>query len=100
MIDGVLVYWVCVVISIYVAYLLTFRTYDIEGYYPNRHRGKRILMPRIVYVLVLMIAFVPVLNIATSLALILAGLMQKDDYEVDSWLFRKPNIKEKEDKED
>lgn len=93
---GVLIYWAGVVVSLYAAWLFSFRTYNVEGYYSAKHRGERLTLPHIVYILVFAAAFAPILNIVLSFAFFLAGVIGQDDIEVDSWLFRKPGDKKED----
>lgn len=89
-------YLASVVLSLYAAYLFTFKTYntDCEG-----HPKGRMACLNIIYLLVWLFAFVPILNAVMTVALAVGALvnMSCNDVYVDSWLFRKP--KEKDDKE-
>ena len=82
-------YLASVVLSLYAAYLFTFRTYDTD------YDGKpteRIVCQNIVYILTLVIVFLPLVNIVfVAFAAIFASLsVAANDIYIDSWLFRKP----------
>lgn len=90
-------YLASVVLSLYAAYLFTFKTYSTD--YDGKPI-KRMVCPNIIYLLVWMLTFVPIANLLLSLVSALMALMFMDnrDIYIDSWLFRKP--KEKDNKED
>jgi hypothetical protein len=88
---GVILYWCCVLISLHAFYLLAFRTYKTKG---NEKKEERVLLPNIFYVLIFASVFVPILNIIVSGIFYIATLIDdKDNFVVDSWLFKKPGQK-------
>lgn len=78
--------------ALYVAYLATWRTYKRDGFY-GEPSDERYLFPRIVYVLIWMVAFVPLVNLAVAVVLMSVFLVEPD-YCVKSWLLEKPGEKE------
>lgn len=88
-----IVYILSVVASLYATYLLAYCLYDVP--YRERYEPKRIVLPRIVYIASLIVAFIPVLNTTAVVAFIFAGLFFKacGDWQVKSWLFEKPEVK-------
>lgn len=90
-------YLASVVLSLYAAYLFTFKTYNTDW---DGHPKGRMVCPNIIYLIVWMVTFVPILN--AIMTVVFAGLaladMSCNTLYVDSWLFRKP--KEKDNKED
>ena len=79
--SGVILCWLSVVVSLYAAYLFTFRLYDDD---------EKVKFPPIIYILVFTVALIPVFNIAFSVVFMVVTAID-DDYHVDSWLFKKPD---------
>ena len=80
-----------VIISLYAAYLLAFRLYKVD------YRGDlagRVVFPRIVYMVALATAFVPMLNTAFVIVFMIFLMINSDEYRVKSWLFEKPKMKD------
>jgi hypothetical protein len=82
-----------VVASLYATYLLAYCLYDVP--YSLNREPERIILPRIVYITALIVAFVPMLNILAVIAFIVMGLLCKacGDWQIKSWLFEKPEVK-------
>lgn len=88
---GIILYWCCILISLHSFYLLAFRTYKTKEY---KKTEERVLLPNIFYVLIFASVFVPILNIIFSGIFYIATLIDdKDNFVVDSWLFKKPGQK-------
>lgn len=90
-------YLASVVLSLYAAYLFTFRTYKADWY--DGKQGERLTCPNIFYLMVFAASFIPFINVVLVLlatAAALMGTFSKDIY-IDSWLFRKPKEENKED---
>ena len=92
--TSTIVYILSVVASLYATYLLAYRLYDVPDSWEERE-PKRIFLPRIAYIVCLIVAFVPMLNISAVIAFIVAGLFYKacGDWQIKSWLFEKPEVK-------
>lgn len=82
-------YLASVVLSLYAAYLFTFKTYDCD--YNGKPKG-RFVCPNIIYVFVWLMTLVPIGNVVLCLVFAIMVLvnMAYNDVYVDSWLFRKP----------
>lgn len=81
-------------VSLYSAYLLTCCLYKVD------YSGKmtdRVVFPRIVYLIVVILASVPLLNLFCVVIFLAWLAIQSDDYRIKSWLFEKPKQKEKAD---
>ena len=91
-------YLASVVLSLYAAYLFTFKTYSTD--YDGKPI-KRMVCPNIIYLLVWMLTFVPIANVIISLVFAIMALMAmvNRDVYVDSWLFRKPKQEQPNKKE-
>ena len=80
--------------ALYAAYLLTFRTYEWDG--RKNKKGERMVFPRILYIVILVVVFTPIVNIiATVFFLFAIPTMNRDELYVESWFFEKPNIRKK-----
>lgn len=82
----------CTAVSLYIAYLFSFRTYR-----EDRMTGdsSRVTFPRIIYLLVFVISFVPLLNLFFIITFAISMWMLDDEYQIKSWLFEKPGEEEK-----
>ena len=95
-------YLLSVLLSLYCAYLAAFRTYNMK-YNPNTHEyeptDERIVYPRVVYILIIALSFVPFANVALSLAFFVMSFAGRNegDFYVKSWLLEKPEKKAGED---
>ena len=89
-----IIYILSVVASLYATYLLAYCLYDVPSSYEKRE-PKRIILPRIVYIVSLIVAFIPMLNTIAVAAFIFASLLFKSsgDWQIKSWLFEKPEVK-------
>ena len=89
-------YLASVVLSLYAAYLFTFRTYDTD------YKGQPTHLLRftnIIYLCLWLCCFAPVINSIMLIVLVIVGQVNvvcKDIY-IDSWLFRKPKEEDKDD---
>ena len=92
--TSTIIYTLSVVASLYAIYLIAYCLYDVSDSWEKRE-PKRIILPRIAYISSLIVAFIPVLNTAAVAAFILASyiLIACDDWQIDSWLFEKPEVK-------
>lgn len=92
--TSTIVYILSVVASLYATYLLAYCLYDVPDSWEKRE-PKRIVLPRIAYIVCLIVAFIPVLNTIAVAAFIFAGLFFKacGDWQIKSWLFEKPEVK-------
>ena len=88
-----IIYILSVVASLYATYLLAYCLYDVP--YSEKEEPKRIILPRIVYIVALIVALVPMLNTFAVAVFIFAGLFFKacGDWQIKSWLFEKPEVK-------
>jgi len=75
------------VTALYAAYLLTCCLYETD--YMGEPADK-VVFPRIVYFLVFIAAFVPILNLICIIILLVWLWVWNKDYRVKSWLFEKP----------
>ena len=80
---------------LYVAYLATFCTYKTDGIY-GKPTDERLMFPRIVYVFIWMVAFVPLLNHAAAIVYLILPWFDSDTFYIKSWLLEKPGQKKKE----
>ncbi len=98
-------YLLSVLLSLYCAYLVAFRTYNAEynlGAGEYEPTDERIVYPRIVYILMMAVCFAPIGNVvlcAVFFVVYLKGRSQGDFY-VKSWLLEKPEKKEEEKEQD
>lgn len=92
--TSTIVYILSVVASLYATYLLAYCLYDVPDSWEKRE-PKRIILPRIVYIVALIVAFLPFLNTFAVAVFIFACLFFKacGDWQVKSWLFEKPEVK-------
>lgn len=92
--TSTIIYILNVVASLYATYLLAYRLYDVPSSYEKRE-PKRIVLPRIAYIVCLIAAFLPILNTIAAAAFIVAGLLFKNsgDWQIKSWLFEEPEVK-------
>lgn len=81
--------------SLYVAYLATFCTYKTDGIY-GKPTDERLVFPRIAYVFIWMVAFVPLLNIVVAIFFLIFPWFCPVEYYIKSWLLEKPGQKKKE----
>lgn len=78
--------------ALYVAYLLSFRTYKWDYY--SKKKGEKIVFPRIIYIFMLIIAWVPILNSVVTFAFLSFVMFgNREDFYIDSWLFKEPKDK-------
>lgn len=84
---GIAFYCGSIILSLYIVYLLSFKMYSVE--YDSKK--EQILFPNIIYILFVILAFIPILNIILCVAfLIFAGFAYEDGVYIDTWLFKKP----------
>jgi len=92
-------YLASVVLSLYAAYLFTFKTYnaDFEG-----NPTKRMVCQNVIYLLVWLLTILPIVNVILVFFAAIAGAINTycNDIYIDSWLFRKPKEKDNNNKED
>lgn len=94
MATSTIVYILSVVASLYATYLLAYCLYDVPRSYEKRE-PERIVLPRIAYIVCLIMTFIPMLNILAVIAFIVMGLLFKfsGDLQINSWLFEEPEVK-------
>ena len=91
-------YLISVALSLYMVWLLMFRTYHLDAY------GKptdKVRMPNVCYVLLFIVSFVPIANIMLFFVFIIITLIGRyceECFYVKSWLF--DTLGEKEEKEE
>ena len=93
--NGLLFYLLSIPFSLYVAYLATFCTYKTDGI-NGEPTDERLVYPRIVYVFIWLVAFVPLMNIASAIVFLALPWLTLDAYYIKSWLMEKPGQKKKE----
>ena len=92
-------YLLSVLLSLYCAYLVAFRTYKMKfdtskgDYVPT---DECISYPRLVYILLIALSFVPFANVVLSIAFFVFSFAGRNegDFYVKSWLLEKPEEKE------
>lgn len=95
-------YLLSVLLGLYCAYLAAFRTYKMK-YSLETHEyeptSERFAYPRVVYILIIALSFVPFVNVALSLAFFVMSFAGRNegDFYVKSWLLEKPEKKAGED---
>ena len=94
MAASTIVYILSVVASLYATYLLAYCLYDVPNSWEERE-PKRIVLPRIVYIGFMAMAFTPVVNIIAFILFFVMPLVGKScgDFQIKSWLFEKPEVK-------
>ena len=92
--TSTIIYILSVVASLYATYLLAYRLYDVPDSWEERE-PKRIVLPRIVYIGFMAMAFAPVVNAIAPVVFVVMSLMGKScgDFQIKSWLFEKPEVK-------
>ena len=93
-------YLLSVLLSLYCAYLLAFRTYKMEFNTMTDECepiDERIVYPRFVYILLIALCFAPIGNVVLCLVFMIVSVEGRiiGDFYVKSWLFEKPEKKEK-----
>ena len=81
-------YFLCVLVTLYAAYLFTFRMYKWDDM--DEKFGSQIVLPRIVYLIVFGCAFIPFVNIVLVVLFLIFLAAANEDVRIDSWLFKKP----------
>ena len=91
--TSTIVYILSVVASFYATYLLAYCLYDVPSSYEERE-PKRIILPRIVYIGFMAIAFIPLVNTIALMFFVVMPLMGKScgGFQIKSWLFEKPEV--------
>lgn len=91
--TSTIIYILSVVASLYATYLLAYCLYDVP--YSEKYEPKRIILPRIAYIVALIVAFIPMLNIFAVTAFIVTSLFFKacGEWQIKSWLFEEPELK-------
>ena len=95
MTTGSVIYWIFTAVSLYAAYLICFcmRRIDDRGIKTN----ERMDIPRILYLLTVVVSFVPVVNIIFGVVVIVIAIIAyyiEEDFYFKSWLFEKSEKKE------
>ena len=90
MTTGSVIYWIFTAVSLYAAYLICFcmRRVDDRGIKTN----ERIDIPRILYLLTVVVSFVPVVNIIFGAVVIVIAIIAyylEEDFYFKSWLFER-----------
>ena len=95
-------YLLSVLLSLYCAWLASFRVYKME-YSRETHKieptDERFVYPRLVYILITALCFAPIANVVLCVVFFVMSLVGRNvgDFYVKSWLLEKPE--EKEEKE-
>ena len=82
-------YVITTIISLYLFYLFLFKTY-YKYSYQSDSEWHRIVAAPIVYILIFIFGFVPVLNIIVAIATTIRFLATPEKRKIDAWLFRVP----------
>ena len=98
-------YLLSVLLSLYCALLVAFRTYKMDY---NLKTGKceptdeRFVYPRLVYILMTALCFAPIANVVLCIVFFVISIVGRDlgDFYVKSWLLEKPEEKKKEKEQD
>ncbi|MBR6899742.1 MAG: hypothetical protein IKN29_05570 [Bacteroidales bacterium] len=92
--TSIIVYILSVVASLYATYLLAYCLYDVPDSWEERE-PKRIVLPRIVYIGFMVMAFMPVVNTIALVFFVIMPQVGKScgDFQIKSWLFEKPEVK-------
>lgn len=93
--NGLLFYLLSLPFSLYVAYLATFCTYKTDGI-NGEPTDEWLVYPRIVYMFIWLVAFVPLANITAAIVFLVLAWFNSDEYHIKSWLMEKPGQKRKE----
>lgn len=91
-------YLVSILLALYALWLAMFRTYHMDHGGPTDDKA---CLPNIVYVVMLIVSFIPVANVMMFIAFVIISLIGRyigEDFYVKSWLF--DTLGEKEDKEE
>lgn len=96
-------YLVSVAVSLYAAWLFSFRTYRMK--YVNgdyRPTDERIVYPRVIYLLAFSVSFLPVVNTMIAVVFVIAAMVGRSCgyFCVKSWLLEEPGQKEKDDEKE
>ena len=92
--NGLLFYLLSLPFPLYVAYLATFCTYKTDGT-NGKPTDELLVYPRIVYMFIWTVVFVPLANIAMAIVFLALTWFNSDEYYIKSWLFEKPGQKKK-----
>lgn len=82
-----IIYILSVVASLHATYQLAYYLYDVPDSW-EEHEPERIVLPRIAYIICLVVAFIPVLNTIAPLLFVVMALIGKSlgDWQIKSWL--------------
>ena len=88
-------YLLSVLLSLYCAYLLAFRTYKMEFNTMTDECepiDERIVYPRIMYILMVAVCFAPIGNVVLCIVFFVMSFVGRSegDFYVKSWLLEKP----------
>lgn len=85
MIWGIVLYYLWVVLGIYLAYVVLYNTYEDEKF------SDRIKFPLWLHIVAFVVAFIPGINIFTTIGIIvfMCKLHSEDDAYFKSFLFKK-----------
>ena len=99
---GYLLYALSTLLAFYTLYLYAFHAY--KRVFDKKTYEKvwvRQTSENILYVLLVIVALIPIINIISSAVFLLVPVFDNDeDFKIDSWLYRKPGEKEEEEKKD
>lgn len=92
-------YLASVMLSLYAAYLFTFKTYGTDD---KGQPTKRMVCQNVIYLLVWLLTILPIVNVILVVFAAIAGAINTffNDIYIDSWLFRQPKEKDNNNKED
>ena len=86
-------YLITTVISLYMAYLCSFKLYE-KGRYEQDTEWRRDPYPPIGYIFIFAVALCPVLNIVAAVIFAIFVLAFPEELKIDTWLFRTPERKD------
>lgn len=101
--NGMLFYCASVAVSLYVAYIFSFRTYKLKDRYSGHpYVGERYTFPRIVYMLMIVACFLPLFNAFCCVLFITVATIGNvtDEFRIKSWLFEKPGDNRQEEEKE
>lgn len=98
--TSMIFYLLSVLLSVYCAYLVAFRMYkmkyseETDEYEPT---SERFVYPRVVYILIIALCFVPIVNVIICFVFFVMSIVGREvgDFYVKSWLLEKPEKKGK-----
>ena len=84
-----LFYLIPIPVSLYFVYLFSFKYYQ-KCYYEDDSGWRRVKCQPIIYISLLIVSFVPLVNIAFPLIFGVIVIIEPNENKIDTWLFRTP----------